>query len=89
MLASDGRTLAFLTVKWGTYHGDRVPFFPKILVFRDGKKLATLKPEYIAEIDDLQFRDRGKRLAVASAGMHGPTYLQLFDIASGRVLAVA
>jgi hypothetical protein len=89
ILASDGRTVAFLTVEWGTYHGDKVPFFPKILVFRDDRKLATLKPEYIAEIDDLQFGNGWKQLAVASSGMHGPTRLQLFDIASGRVVASA
>ena len=87
-LAPDGRTVGYVALRFETYRSERVLAYAQIVIFRDGRRLSTLQPEKIAELT-WDFRQGGQQVAVASAGMHGPTYLQLFDVTTGKQLAVA
>jgi hypothetical protein len=84
-LARDSRTVGFVVVAWTMYHDEKTLSYPKVVIYRDGKPLRSIGPEKIAGVD-WGFRDAGRQIAVASSGMHGMTFFQLFDVVSGALL---
>jgi len=87
--ASDNRTVGFVALESCVPLDDKRRLCQaELSLFRDGKALWVLQPEKIIEVD-WAFRDDGNQVAIASAGMHGMTFFQLFDVVTGRLLEAA
>ncbi len=60
-------------------------FFPKSIVVRRNNKQRQLVPEKLYLVV-WKFLRNGRQIGVRSEGSHGPTYLQLFDTSTGKLL---
>ncbi|MEP6754208.1 MAG: hypothetical protein ABJA67_01805 [Chthonomonadales bacterium] len=77
-------TIGWIEGKMDKYREDDW-FFPKTLViWRNGKVVRKFDPGRFFVGWGLV--ESGKKIAVATAGMHGPTYMFLYDLESGKEL---
>jgi hypothetical protein len=82
-LSPDHKTIVWAEGHDGDYRG---PWFfeDQLVVYKDGHRARVIQPAKL--IEDWQFRESGRKIAVCSAGMHGASTLELFDTNSGRLL---
>lgn len=98
--AADQQTIGWTIVEHHQYrdaaapgqHGryaQRLRAFPAhVRCYREGGVLATIHPAKIFTMT-WKFHNEGRQVATSSQGGHGPTYLQLFNTASGNQIAGA
>ena len=87
--APDGQTFGFNLVEYYIdTKGDLWIASSAIVLYRQGKRVSVIEPEKQASVG-WAFRDGGKSIAVSAQGTHGPTYLGLYEVATGKRLATA
>jgi hypothetical protein len=88
-LAPDGQTFGFNLVEYYVdTRGDLWIASRAIVLYRNGKRVSVVTPEKQATVG-WAFRDGGKSIAVSAQGTHGPIYLGLYEVATGKRLATA
>lgn len=83
-LAPDGQTFGFDLV--GYYvdtKGDLWISTRAIVLYRGGKRVAVIEPEKQATVG-WAFRNGSNSIMVSAQGTHGPIYLGLYDVATGK-----
>jgi len=83
-LAPDGQTFGFNVV--GYYidlRGDLWISTRAIVLYRQGRRVAVIEPEKQATVG-WAFRSGSNAIMVSAQGTHGPTYLGLYDVATGK-----
>ncbi|MBL8632919.1 MAG: hypothetical protein JNM40_06810 [Myxococcales bacterium] len=85
----DGQTFGFNLVEYYIdTKGDLWIASRAIVLYRNGKRVSVIIPERQATVG-WAFRGGGKSIAVSAQGTHGPTYLGLYEVATGKRLATA
>lgn len=88
-VAPDGQTFGFNLIEYYIdTKGDLWVASRAIVLYRNGKRMSVVTPEKQATVG-WAFRDGGKSIAVSAQGTHGPTYLGLYEVATGKRLATA
>ena len=88
-VAPDGQTFGFNLIEYYIdTKGDLWIASRAIVLYRNGKRMSFITPEKKATVG-WAFRDGGKSIAVSAQGTHGPTYLGLYEVATGKRLATA
>jgi len=88
-VAPDGQTFGFNLIEYYIdTKGDLWVASRAIVLYRNGKRVSVITPEKQATVG-WAFRDGGKSIAVSAQGTHGPTYLGLYEVATGKRLATA
>ena len=88
-VAPDGQTFGFNLVEYYIdTKGDLWIASRAIVLYRNGKRVSVITPEKQATVG-WAFRDGGKSIAVSAQGTHGPTYLGLYEVATGKRVATA
>ncbi len=83
----DRRTIGWIEGEMSTYRNDPW-FYPKtVVIWKDGKILRKITPGMF--LTGWGIVANGKQIATAAAGMHGPTYMKLYDLNSGKILDTA
>mgnify|MGYP000352502684 CR=1 FL=1 len=88
-LGTDGQTFGFnLVAYYVDLKGDLWVTTPAIVIYRQGKRAAVIEPTKQASVG-WAFRDGSSSIMVSAQGTHGPTYLGLYDVATGKRTAQA
>ncbi|MBL9002891.1 MAG: hypothetical protein JNJ46_01525 [Myxococcales bacterium] len=88
-LAPDGQTFGFnLVAYYVDTKGDLWIQTKAIVLYRGGKRVAVIEPEKQATVG-WAFRDGSSSIMVSAQGTHGPIYLGLYDVATGKKKAEA
>lgn len=87
--APDGQTFGFnLVAYYVDTKGDLWIQTKAIVLYRGGKRVAVIEPEKQATVG-WAFRDGSSSIMVSAQGTHGPIYLGLYDVATGKKKAEA
>lgn len=87
--APDGQTFGFNLIEYYIdTKGDLWIASRTIVLYRNGKRVSVIAPEKQTSVG-WAFRDGGKSIAVSAQGTHGPTYLGLYEVATGKRVATA
>jgi hypothetical protein len=84
-LSPDHKSIVWIEGHDGDYKNEPWFYEDRLVVYKDGRRAKIIHPAKL--IEDWQFREGGKKIAVSSAGMHGPSFLELFDTNTGRLLS--
>lgn len=83
-LAPDGQTFGFnLVAYYVDTKGDLWISTKAIVLYSKGKRVAIIEPEKQATVG-WAFRNGSSAIMVSAQGTHGPIYLGLYDVATGK-----
>lgn len=86
-LAPDGQTFGFALVDYYVdTKGDLWISTKAIVLYRQGKQVSAIEPVKQAAVG-WGFRSGSNTVMISATGTHGPTYLSLWDVATGKKLS--
>lgn len=86
-LAPDGQTFGFALVDYYVdSKGDLWIATKALVLYRQGKRVSAIEPDKQAVVG-WGFRSGSSNIMISATGTHGPTYLSLWDVATGKKLS--